>query len=750
MNNVTEPSRSVAKPQDMISHMTKNNVNNIKDSISHNTDATENEMILTTKAVNGLDETTEYFIINASSHNNTEKNSTYLEPVTIQHIYNNTTENAMYTQKFSQVESDVTEKYEQLNTAFESVLFQKTSSVMTEIPITELVTKIENTLNTTEFNEETDKQNEKFTVLPTMTTKKNMVEPSEISTAVYVTVTTHESTSEKDNYFGENSVTTVPSMSQISTTENDYSSNTVEIFHTTFVENNDNFSEQNNEDNIFTMAGNDKDKPHTTILPVILNNKFSGNQFTVSALQSESHNTNSIFENVTDVTNSEQPKEDQIALKPSSSIHVTLITPESVNLTEKVSTDTTEIYGAITTNLAMPSDESNSELTIDNVNQITTVDELKPFVEQDSTTVRLSSALSSLDKINEIASNGLKEKIPNDFGSSIQTEYSPELSSPIIDYSHIEGTNIKQTYFTSFSPITTQYVNTKTTMFLSSNSINETFDDPSMTTSAPVTALEYEEQQTIKIPGDNTVQQLQIVTDHHFNSLETNSSTTSEPNYMITTLKTKISNTTIDESSSNSNLPSVESSESTYKPIQQSTWTRKPIDEEITSELNYYPQASMYPSGIENQSSNIEETGMEDYEEDNNAFGPGTCRYAGKVYVSAQQIPREDPCDFCFCFRSDIICLQQSCPPPIYGCRQEPIQGFCCPRYECPVARDITFSNITSTFITTTTTALPKTSRLPFESYRSSNRKIGCVINDYYYNVGDDITIASGPCLECM
>ena len=67
------------------------------------------------------------------------------------------------------------------------------------------------------------------------------------------------------------------------------------------------------------------------------------------------------------------------------------------------------------------------------------------------------------------------------------------------------------------------------------------------------------------------------------------------------------------------------------------------------------------------------------------AIGPGACLYENKIYVSAQQIPRENPCDFCFCFRGDIICLQQSCPPPIPGCHEEPIEGFCCPRYECPV-----------------------------------------------------------------
>ena len=59
------------------------------------------------------------------------------------------------------------------------------------------------------------------------------------------------------------------------------------------------------------------------------------------------------------------------------------------------------------------------------------------------------------------------------------------------------------------------------------------------------------------------------------------------------------------------------------------------------------------------------------------------CIYDKKVYQSAEQIPRPHPCDFCFCFRGDIICLQQTCPPPIARCFETQIEGFCCPRYEC-------------------------------------------------------------------
>ncbi|XP_072752248.1 uncharacterized protein [Anoplolepis gracilipes] len=135
----------------------------------------------------------------------------------------------------------------------------------------------------------------------------------------------------------------------------------------------------------------------------------------------------------------------------------------------------------------------------------------------------------------------------------------------------------------------------------------------------------------------------------------------------------------------------------------------------------------------------------EDYDEDEHIYGPGTCRYGGKVYVSAQQIPRDDPCDFCFCFRSDIICLQQSCPPPIPGCHEEPISGFCCPRYECPVSMATTL-NLTTTTTTTTTTLPP---HFHTHAYKGAARRGGCQIRGQAYRVGEVIKSASGPCLHC-
>ncbi|XP_077294072.1 tenectin [Arctopsyche grandis] len=135
----------------------------------------------------------------------------------------------------------------------------------------------------------------------------------------------------------------------------------------------------------------------------------------------------------------------------------------------------------------------------------------------------------------------------------------------------------------------------------------------------------------------------------------------------------------------------------------------------------------------------------QDYEDEDQSFGPGTCRYGGKVYVSAQQIPRDDPCDFCFCFRSDIICLQQSCPPPIQHCHEEPISGFCCPRYECPVSM-ATVMNVTTTTTTTTTTLPP---HFLSHAYKGAAQRRGCQIKGQAYKVGEFVRSASGPCLHC-
>jgi hypothetical protein len=111
----------------------------------------------------------------------------------------------------------------------------------------------------------------------------------------------------------------------------------------------------------------------------------------------------------------------------------------------------------------------------------------------------------------------------------------------------------------------------------------------------------------------------------------------------------------------------------------------------------------------------------------------GACVYDNKIYQSAEQIPRPHPCDFCFCFRGDIICLQQTCPPPIARCYEMQIEGFCCPRYECPV--QVTTMNVTLTTPTSIST--------------KQVEKKGCEINGNFYGIGEVVKPASGPCLEC-
>ncbi|GFS37002.1 uncharacterized protein TNIN_76851 [Trichonephila inaurata madagascariensis] len=118
----------------------------------------------------------------------------------------------------------------------------------------------------------------------------------------------------------------------------------------------------------------------------------------------------------------------------------------------------------------------------------------------------------------------------------------------------------------------------------------------------------------------------------------------------------------------------------------------------------------------------------------------GYCLYENQVFNSAEQIPRKDPCEFCFCFRGDIICLQQSCPPPIRGCYATPIDGFCCPRFHCPV-QEMHFNLST----TTTTTADPRMGKyLP-----PSDQNTGCEIEGNVYRVHQVVRPSSGPCMLC-
>src|SRR5690606_2667714 len=149
------------------------------------------------------------------------------------------------------------------------------------------------------------------------------------------------------------------------------------------------------------------------------------------------------------------------------------------------------------------------------------------------------------------------------------------------------------------------------------------------------------------------------------------------------------------------------------------------------------------------------------------------CVYDGNLFQSAEQIPRPHPCDFCFCFRGDIICLHQTCPPPMRHCIEAHIDRFCCPRHECrkwllpPPARLLTlpFSfpaavqsmSRNPTIITpdarvarsTTSSPIGGAARPPPLYSISVIEKKGCRVSGRCYEVGQRIPRASNACLDC-
>ncbi|CAL1271354.1 unnamed protein product [Larinioides sclopetarius] len=128
----------------------------------------------------------------------------------------------------------------------------------------------------------------------------------------------------------------------------------------------------------------------------------------------------------------------------------------------------------------------------------------------------------------------------------------------------------------------------------------------------------------------------------------------------------------------------------------------------------------------------------------------GACIFEGQIYQSAEQIVRADPCEFCFCFRGDIICLQQSCPPPAPNCHRTMIHGYCCPRYDCPVL--VTSRNI-SALQRRKGQVQPIIIQRRIEKRAIERTPVevkGCQINGTFYEFGQTVAKSSGPCLHCL
>jgi len=93
--------------------------------------------------------------------------------------------------------------------------------------------------------------------------------------------------------------------------------------------------------------------------------------------------------------------------------------------------------------------------------------------------------------------------------------------------------------------------------------------------------------------------------------------------------------------------------------------------------------------------------------------------------------------------------LQQSCPPPIPGCREETIPGFCCPRYECPVKGGTQNVTIQAPPKEPSLTSWLFGDQEPEEPGEITQQISGCEVQGHFYEVGAIVESSSGPCLQC-
>jgi len=92
--------------------------------------------------------------------------------------------------------------------------------------------------------------------------------------------------------------------------------------------------------------------------------------------------------------------------------------------------------------------------------------------------------------------------------------------------------------------------------------------------------------------------------------------------------------------------------------------------------------------------------------------------------------------------------LQQSCPPPIPECQEEPIEGFCCPRYECPIKSESI--NVADDRVDFANSQQAQTGSGAQTAVRpASNEVKGCEVQGSFYEQGTIVDKASGPCLIC-
>ncbi|XP_023727393.1 kielin/chordin-like protein [Cryptotermes secundus] len=147
-------------------------------------------------------------------------------------------------------------------------------------------------------------------------------------------------------------------------------------------------------------------------------------------------------------------------------------------------------------------------------------------------------------------------------------------------------------------------------------------------------------------------------------------------------------------------------------------------------------------------------------QEASNQSDPDPCSVAGTTYSHGQQVPREDPCEFCLCLDGELFCWWQDCPP----CRGS-LSSTACVNHSSThdattTTPEVTATSAGSSSVTSPLTAssdqltevtqlatLPGTATTPA---LHPSAPTTCYVMGTEYKVGEVLPRDTGTCLECV
>lgn len=304
----------------------------------------------------------------------------------------------------------------------------------------------------------------------------------------------------------------------------------------------------------------------------------------------------------------------------------------------------------------------------------------------------------------------------------------------------IKSKTSEETILTAKSTAETEVPASETTVKMPTETSSEkqTSTETLLTSTDHESSLKVESTDSISIETESSYTDTSLTTKEKI-AAETSTishlSSSTGTSEISTLFSTTMSPTTDTEMPSSSHMLS----DSTMEMKMDNQSTSFPYDTELTSEQAKSSKPLTSPSP--DLTISVMET-TEKKKEPSTPFDFDTsssgCIHNNRMFQSAEQIPRSDPCEFCFCFRGDILCLHQTCPPPVPDCYKADIYGYCCPRYDCPVP--VGSKNFT---------ASPVVSERWKRNVRSTVEIKGCMYRNMFYKTGQIIKQASGPCMDC-